>query len=50
MQHVAQHYLIHHDDPSGPAWLENARGKGLTAAEVRWGWPELAEAAWGTPD
>ena len=38
-------YIVHHDDPSGPAWLEDARGNGLTAADIRRGWPELADAA-----
>jgi hypothetical protein len=39
-----EHYVVHHDDPSGPAWLEDGRD-GLTPADIRWGWPELADAA-----
>jgi hypothetical protein len=39
-----EHYVVHHDDPSGPAWLEDGRN-GLTPADIRWGGPELAGAA-----
>ena len=39
------YYVIHNDDPNGPAWLEDGRGNGLTAADVRWYCPELAQAA-----
>jgi hypothetical protein len=40
-----ERYAIHHDDPSGPAWLEEGGSMGLTPADIRWGWPELAAAA-----
>jgi hypothetical protein len=40
-----EHYVVHHDDPSGLAWLEDGRGNGLSAEDLRRGWPELAEAA-----
>jgi hypothetical protein len=40
-----EHYVVHNDDPRGPAWLEDGRANGLTAAHVRWYRPELAEAA-----
>jgi hypothetical protein len=41
-----EHYAIHHDDPtSGEAWLEDGGNAGLTPAFIRWGWPELADAA-----
>lgn len=40
-----EHYAIHHDDPtSEEAWLEDGRG-GLTPAQIRWEWPEMADAA-----
>jgi hypothetical protein len=38
-------YVIHHDDPEGPAWLEDGRASGLTPADIRLWWPELADAA-----
>jgi hypothetical protein len=40
-----EHYVVHYDDPSGPAWLEDGCGNGLSAEDVRRGWPELAKAA-----
>jgi hypothetical protein len=36
------YYVIHHDDPEGPAWLEDGRSNGLSEGEVRMMWPELA--------
>jgi hypothetical protein len=36
------YYVIHHDDPEGPAWLEDGRANGLSEGEVRMMWPELA--------
>jgi hypothetical protein len=39
---VEEHYVIHHDDPEGPAWLEDARGRGLTELDIRLRWPELS--------
>ena len=41
----AEHYVVHHDDPSGTAWLEDGRAMGLTVEDIRRDWPELADAA-----
>jgi hypothetical protein len=38
-------YVIHHDDPEGPPWLEDGGASGLTPADIRLWWPELADAA-----
>jgi hypothetical protein len=39
---VEEHYVVHHDDPEGVAWVEDGRTKGLTEWDIRLRWPELA--------
>jgi hypothetical protein len=39
---VEEHYVVHHDDPEGLAWLEDGGGKGLPEVVIRQMWPELA--------
>jgi hypothetical protein len=39
---VEEYYVIHNDDPEGPAWLEDGRGAGFTELDIRLRWPELA--------
>ena len=44
MDYPYECYAIHGSDDDG-AWLEDSCGKGLAEAEIRQGWPELADAA-----
>jgi hypothetical protein len=39
---VEEYYVIHHDDPEGPAWLEDGCAKGLSEWDIRLRWPELS--------
>jgi len=45
MRFPARLLAARRDDPEGPAWLEDGRASGLTLADIRLWWPELADDA-----